>query len=189
MFWAPEPALPCTRCSQRYMGDLFVSRKWADVVYPGFSISSVHQGRTSDGLATSGDAGRESGKLTQTSQDLTQRQCFGRQVPHRGRVIWSPPAQHVVNFVRACDFYPFLSPWGHPQTQRGNLEIQIVKARRTRVHANAPAGTVGYLNVGGPVVACADEWIYVDKVKVQDRFLDTTEVLRISDRLEDGGWN
>jgi methionyl-tRNA formyltransferase len=128
-------------------------------------------------------------RLPQTSQDLTQRQCFGRQVPHRGRVIWSLPAQHVVNFVRACDFYPFLSPWGHPQTHRGNLEIQIVKARRTRVHANAPAGTVGYLNVGGPVVACADEWIYVDKVKVQDRFLDTTEVLRIRDHLEDGGWN
>ena len=128
-------------------------------------------------------------RLPQTSQDLTQRQFFGRQVPHQGRVIWSLPAQHVVNFVRACDFYPFLSPWGHPQTHRGNLEIQIVKARRTRVHANAPAGTVGYLNVGGPVVACADEWIYVDKVKVQDRFLDTTEVLRIRDHLEDGGWN
>jgi methionyl-tRNA formyltransferase len=125
--------------------------------------------------------------LPQTPQDVEQRQCFDRRVPQRGRVIWTLPALRVLNFVRACDFCPFLSPWGHPQTRKDNLEIQIVKARLSGIRADTPPGTVGYLDAGSPVVACADEWIYVDKVKVRDRFLDAAEVLVDSDRLEDGG--
>jgi methionyl-tRNA formyltransferase len=51
-----------------------------------------------------------------TPQDLTKREYFGREIPHDGKLLWSLPARKIVNFVRACDFFPFPSPWGHPQT-------------------------------------------------------------------------
>jgi methionyl-tRNA formyltransferase len=127
--------------------------------------------------------------LPQIPQDLTQREYFSRQVPHQGRVIWSLGAKDVVNFVRACDFHPFLSPWGHPRTHKGHLEIQIVKARRARVRTDAPPGMVGYLDSATPVAACGDEWIFLDKVKVYDKLLNAAEVLDSNECLEEGGLN
>jgi methionyl-tRNA formyltransferase len=124
--------------------------------------------------------------LPQIPQDATQRQFFGRAVPHQGHLVWSLAAEQIVNFVRACDFCPFLSPWGHPRTRQGKLEIQIVKATRTGRPADAPPGTVGYLEGYGLVVACADQWISVSKVKVQNKLVASNEVLCVNDRLEDG---
>src|SRR3989442_16010312 len=50
-------------------------------------------------------------------QDLSQREYFGRAIPRQGALVWSEPARHVVAFVRAFDYFPFPSPWGHPRAQ------------------------------------------------------------------------
>jgi methionyl-tRNA formyltransferase len=126
--------------------------------------------------------------LPRVPQDLAQRQYHGREIPHGGRIIWSLPARQIVRFVRACDFYPFRSPWGHPRTIRDKLEIQIVKATHTGVRTDAPPGTASYSDACGLVIACGDEWISVSKVKLGDKFLNATEVLRVSDRLETDQW-
>ncbi len=125
-------------------------------------------------------------KLPEIPQDLTQRQCLGRGVPHRGRMIWSLPARQVVNFVRACNFCPFLSPWGYPRTRKGKRDFGIVTATMTGCSAGASPGTVGSLDGNGVRIACSDEWISVGKVNVQEKFLDAAKILRVGDQLENG---
>ena len=125
-------------------------------------------------------------ELLEIPQDLTLRRRLSPEVPHRGRMIWSLPAQQVVNFVRACNFCPFLSPWGYPQARSGKYEFGIVEATLTECSTEASPGTVGSLDDVGVRVACSDEWISVGKVNVQKKFLHAAEILRSGDRLENG---
>jgi len=125
-------------------------------------------------------------KLPEIPQDLTLRQCLGREVPHHGRMIWSLPARQVVNFVRACNFCPFLSPWGHPRARKNGCEFGIVTATQTGCPAEASPGIVGGLDCAGVRIACSDEWISVGKVNVQEKFLDAAKILRVGDQLENG---
>jgi methionyl-tRNA formyltransferase len=125
-------------------------------------------------------------KLPEIPQDLTVRQYLGREVPHRGRMIWFLPARQVLNFVRACNFCPFLSPWGYPQARKGRREFGIVTATHTGCPAEASPGTVGDFDGVGVRVACSDEWISVGKVNVREKFLDAAKILRVGDQLENG---
>jgi methionyl-tRNA formyltransferase len=122
-----------------------------------------------------------------TPQDLTKREYFGREVPYEGRLIWSLPAHEIVNFVRACDFFPFHSPWGHPrailQTMSGAQEIGVVKARLTGKPCGRSPGTVGEFVGPGVKVACGDEWIIVNKLKVEGRYVNSADVLEPGNRL------
>jgi methionyl-tRNA formyltransferase len=122
-----------------------------------------------------------------TPQDLTKREYFGREIPYEGRLFWSLPAREIVNFVRACDFFPFHSPWGHPQTVLGTMsgaqEIGVVKARLTGERRHKPPGTVGEFVGPGVKIACGDEWIIVNKLKVEGRYVNSADVLEPGNRL------
>jgi methionyl-tRNA formyltransferase len=122
-----------------------------------------------------------------TPQDLTEREYFGREVPYEGRLIWSLPAREIVNFVRACDFFPFHSPWGHPQTILGTMsgaqEIGVVKACLTGERCDVSPGTVGDVVGPGVKIACGDEWIIVNKLKVEGRYVNSADVLKQGSRL------
>jgi len=125
-----------------------------------------------------------------TPQDLTKREYFGREIPQDGKLLWSQPAREIVNFVRASDYFPFPSPWGHPQTiletKSGEEEIGVVKARLTGERCDRSPGTVGEI-VGSEVkVACGDEWIVVNKLKVEERYVNSAEVLKTGSRLSNG---
>lgn len=119
-------------------------------------------------------------------QDLSQREYFGREVPCHGQLTWAQPAACAIDFVRACDYYPLPSPWGHPRTYSGGGEIGIVKASSTGVATDAPPGTVGDIVGTGVRVACEDEWISIAKVLVHGRYEDAADVLRSEIRLHDG---
>jgi methionyl-tRNA formyltransferase len=125
-----------------------------------------------------------------TPQDLTKREYFGREIPHDGKLSWSLPAREIVNFVRACDFFPFPSPWGHPQTimesMSGEKEIGVVKARLTGEPCDRSPGTVGEVVGSGVKVACGDERIVVNKLKVEGRYVNSADVLKPGSRLSDG---
>jgi UDP-4-amino-4-deoxy-L-arabinose formyltransferase/UDP-glucuronic acid dehydrogenase (UDP-4-keto-hexauronic acid decarboxylating) len=125
-----------------------------------------------------------------TPQDLTKREYFGREIPHDGKLFWTLPAREIVNFVRACDFFPFHSPWGHPKTilesMSGEREIGVVKASLTGERCDSSPGTVGEVDGPGVKVACGDEWIAVNKLKVDGRSVDSAEVLKPGSRL---GWD
>jgi methionyl-tRNA formyltransferase len=116
-------------------------------------------------------------------QDVSKREYFGREVPQQGRVSWSWPAQKVLNFVRACDYFPFSSPWGHPRGCMGVKEFALVKAHATGLACEVSPGTVGKATDSGVYVACADEWIVASKLHFGGKFVPAAEVLKLGDRL------
>jgi methionyl-tRNA formyltransferase len=118
-------------------------------------------------------------------QDLSKREYFGREVPENGNLSWNRPAQRIVDFVRASNFFPFRSPWGVPRTKRGDSTLGILKARVTGTPVDAPPGTVGIERSGGVEVAGADEWILVRQVLRDGICVPAREVLKPGDRLAD----
>ncbi len=128
-------------------------------------------------------AASEPEKIPLCQQDLTVREYFGRGTPEHGEVSWLWPAKRVVNFVRACDYFPFSSPWGHPKSRLGVQEFALVKARRTGTPAAAMPGMIGK-SVGSEVhVASGDEWVVVSKLQLGDKCLAASEILKSGDRL------
>ncbi|MGH9752282.1 MAG: methionyl-tRNA formyltransferase [Blastocatellia bacterium] len=123
-------------------------------------------------------ASKDANAIPLEPQDLTERRYFGKEIPENGRVDWSRQAREVVNLARACDYYPFPSPWGFPRAKLGEQEIGIVKARLTGESCDAAPGTVGRFAGTSVQVACADEWIWVDRTLAGGKYLPATDVLR-----------
>lgn len=128
-------------------------------------------------------ASKDPNEIPLIPQDLKKREYFGAEVPEGGWLSWSSSAARIVNFVRACDYMPFRSPWGCPRTSFGDQTIGIVTARRTYTRCDAAPGTVSEFVQEGALVASADEWVLIKGLKVGERFLKPAEVLRTSDRL------
>jgi methionyl-tRNA formyltransferase len=131
-------------------------------------------------------ASKDANAIPLAPQDLTERQYFGKGTPENGRVSWSRRAREIVNLARACDYYPFPSPWGFPRARLGEQEIGVVKARLTGESCDAAPGTVGRFSGPAVQVACADEWILVDKALIDGRYLPATDILQPGARLDDG---
>jgi UDP-4-amino-4-deoxy-L-arabinose formyltransferase/UDP-glucuronic acid dehydrogenase (UDP-4-keto-hexauronic acid decarboxylating) len=110
-------------------------------------------------------------------QDLSRRRYFGREVPQDGRLDWTQPARRVVAFVRACDYLPFPSPWGHPRTMLGGREVAVLKASVTGEPADVAPATVGTPEDGAVRVAAGDEWVLVRRVHADGAALDAVSVL------------
>ena len=87
-------------------------------------------------------------------QDASLRSYFGRAAPQGGRIDWHSPARRIYDFVRACDYGPFPSPWGVPRARLGDDEVEIRKLALTGERCTAAPGTVR-----GDRVATSDEWL------------------------------
>jgi methionyl-tRNA formyltransferase len=129
-------------------------------------------------------ASRDENSIPLLHQDLTERQYFGKEVPENGRVNWSRLAREIVNLARACDYYPFPSPWGSPRARLGEQEIGVIKARLTGEPCNAAPGTVRRLARPAVQVACADEWIWLDKALIEGKYLPAADILKSGARLD-----
>jgi len=116
-------------------------------------------------------------------QDLGRREYFGKEVPGHGWLSWSWPARRVLDFVRACDYLPFPSPWGHPRARLGVQEFALVKANRTDLLCRVPPGSIGDATDSGVYVACQNEWILASKLLVNGRYVPAAELLRAGDCL------
>lgn len=110
-------------------------------------------------------------------QDLSQRRWHGREVPYGGRLSWALPARAVVDFVRASDYSPYPSPWGHPAATLDGAEVEVVRAARTGERAGTPAGTVGAARAGGVPVAASDEWVLVQRLRRDGRVAEPAAAL------------
>jgi UDP-4-amino-4-deoxy-L-arabinose formyltransferase/UDP-glucuronic acid dehydrogenase (UDP-4-keto-hexauronic acid decarboxylating) len=119
-------------------------------------------------------------------QDLRSRRYFGRRPPQDGRISWSAPAQEIVNFVRAADYSPFPSPWGHPRAWLEPREVGIVRSELTGLPATAPPGTIGKATGGTATVAAADEWVLLKRLLVAGRYVSADSCLAAGHRLDDG---
>jgi UDP-4-amino-4-deoxy-L-arabinose formyltransferase/UDP-glucuronic acid dehydrogenase (UDP-4-keto-hexauronic acid decarboxylating) len=119
-------------------------------------------------------------------QDLARRRYYGPEVPNEGRLLWSRPAREVVDFVRACDYFPFPSPWGQPQAKLNGQTLGVTKAARTGDEARAEPGSVGEAAEEGVRVAAGDEWILVTRVHLDGKAQPASAVLEQGMRLDDG---
>jgi methionyl-tRNA formyltransferase len=120
----------------------------------------------------------ERGAIPARAQDLSRRRYFGRQAPQEGRVEWSRTAREIVDFVRACDYFPFPSPWGSPLASLDRGDVAILKAARTgRSTGGEAPGTITSEDEGTVAVAAADEWVAVQRVAVEGRPQNAAAVL------------
>jgi methionyl-tRNA formyltransferase len=117
-------------------------------------------------------------------QDLARRRWFSAGPPENGRLTWDRSARQVADFVRACDYGPFPSPWGFPRCEAGGREVAIVVAQALPEEADAEAGTVAAGDEGAVLVAAADAWVRVDRLEIAARRIAAAEVLRPGDRLD-----
>jgi len=117
------------------------------------------------------------------AQDLRLREYFGGEVPNNGWVPWFSPAKRVFNFVRAFDYLPFRSPWGCPKSQFGDVEVGVVKTKITGLPCNILPGTIGRRSDSGVQVACLDEWLLLKRLKIDDKYVDASDVLKPGDHL------
>lgn len=132
-------------------------------------------------LVQAADTGADNIPLT--CQDSRSREYFPAEVPEKGRVCWTWPAEKVINFIRACDYFPFKSPWGYPKTSLGSQEIALVKASRSGLPCLDSPGTVGKSSFSGVYIACQDEWILANKLLVESKYVPAASFLRPGDQL------
>jgi methionyl-tRNA formyltransferase len=123
--------------------------------------------------------------IPEVPQDLGRRHYYGKEVPNAGQLDWSWPARQVVNFVRACDYLPFESPWGHPTARLERRELFIVNATRTGERSFQRPGTVGQVVGGAAMVATADEWVLVHRVLSMGRVVEARDALAPGRRFDD----
>jgi UDP-4-amino-4-deoxy-L-arabinose formyltransferase/UDP-glucuronic acid dehydrogenase (UDP-4-keto-hexauronic acid decarboxylating) len=123
------------------------------------------------------------GTIPRRPQPDVPRRYYGREVPHEGRLLWTESAARIVNFIRACDYLPFTSPWGHPRAYLHGREVSVLKATRTGQQTETRAGIVGR-RVGSEVlVAARDEWVRVRRVQIGSSTFAAADVLTPGDRF------
>jgi UDP-4-amino-4-deoxy-L-arabinose formyltransferase/UDP-glucuronic acid dehydrogenase (UDP-4-keto-hexauronic acid decarboxylating) len=115
--------------------------------------------------------------IPREEQDLTRRRYFPAGPPADGRIDWTKPADAILRFVRAADYAPFDSPWGHPRAQLAGASVGVAKAAATGVAAAQRPGTLVELNDSGAVVATSDELIVVQRLWLDGRYLNPKELL------------
>ena len=123
------------------------------------------------------------GDVPRLPQPPGPRRYYGREVPHHGRVIWTESAGRIVNFVRACDFAPFTSPWGLPRAYLAGREIVVLKASTTGEKSDAAAGTVGPRIGSEVLVSARDEWVRVRRIQVGSSTFPAADALREGDQF------
>ncbi len=116
-------------------------------------------------------------------QDPARRRWFGAGPPDDGRLDWRRPARCAVDFVRACDYGPFRSPWGSPRCTAHGLDVAVLGASVDLGPAPAAPGTVAHAEGGAVLVAAADAWVRVEQVEVEGRELPAADVFRDGERL------
>ncbi len=126
--------------------------------------------------------------IPNVEQDLARRQYFGKEVPHRGWIPWQRSAKQVIDFIRACDYGPWPSPWRLPRTKAigTGTEIEIERVSRTGEPTSASPGTVGRSDSHCVPVAAGDEWVLVSRARVDGTSVPPVTVLGAGDFLEAG---
>ena len=108
--------------------------------------------------------------IPRITQNFAERRYFAAGPPSEGRLNWTGTARQIFDFVRACDYRPFQSPWNHPRTRGGDREFGIVASQLTGRRTSERPGTVGYASAAGVEVACGDEWLLVRDVEEAGRY-------------------
>lgn len=117
-------------------------------------------------------------QVPQIQQNLTNRRYFYRRPPNEGQLIWNRTARQIVNHIRAADYSPFSSPWGHPTSNDGNRTIGFIRATVTDHSADREPGTVGMSTDTGVLVAAADQWVNIELLITGSQKRKASDILR-----------
>jgi len=119
--------------------------------------------------------------LAQGNDIILTRQCkinrkyHGPEIPLQGLIDWNLQAFKIYNFIRACDFLPFDSPWGSPVTYYKTEKIGILKAQITGKPCNKLPGTLHRDQSSDLYAATEDEWLQLLLVKRDGNIVDARE--------------
>lgn len=117
--------------------------------------------------------------ITTRKQNHGERVYYSRNnIPGGGKINWNSPAGKIDAFVRACNYSPFQSPWGHPKTNLGDLEISILKTEITDIPGKEKPGTVGKPIDGKAAISTADNWITVKRCFVDGKHVEASEIIK-----------
>ena len=124
------------------------------------------------------------GKVPQRPQSAGIRRYYGREVPQGGRIDWTRPAAEIVNFIRASDYAPFPSPWGHPAASIAGRRISVLKAVRTMEPCSEMPGRVGRRMGDEIMVAGGDRWVQIRRVRIGASVLPAGQVLQPGEQFD-----
>ena len=122
-------------------------------------------------------AAKDPQAIPREDQELSRRAYFSAGPPAEGGIDWAQPADAILRFVRAADYAPFDSPWGHPHAQLAGRSVGLAKATATGMAAADAPGTVAESNESGAVVATGDQLILIQRLWLNGRYLKPSEFL------------
>lgn len=126
--------------------------------------------------------------IPRIEQDLKQRRYYGRRdIPFDGHLDWAQSANDICAFVRACDYGPFQSPWGRPDTSLDGVDMRILRVRKSGKPASASPGTVVGISGEKAMVSTADEDIAVLTVEVDERTCPASDMLTVGQTFVTAG--
>ena len=118
------------------------------------------------------------GRIPKIGQDLAMRRVYRKKdIPHDGRIDWRLPAARVDAFVRAADYHPLATPWGHPVASLDRRTLGIVKVERTGQGCSEQAGTIAR-GSDGIKVATGDQWLILRLIHQDGEYRDPSEVIQ-----------
>jgi UDP-4-amino-4-deoxy-L-arabinose formyltransferase/UDP-glucuronic acid dehydrogenase (UDP-4-keto-hexauronic acid decarboxylating) len=97
--------------------------------------------------------------------------------PESGSLEWTRPAAEISRFVRAADYAPFVSPWGHPVGTLDGRRVGIARVKLTGTPADGSPGEVREVTDAGAVVSAADELVVVERIWIEGRYAKPAVVL------------
>jgi methionyl-tRNA formyltransferase len=116
-------------------------------------------------------------RIPRVEQDRSSRRYFRAGPPNDGRLDWHAPAGEVIRFIRAADYAPFVSPWGHPKAELRDREVGIAKAVATGARSEDAPGTIRDISEEGAVVSTLDEDVVVQRLWVEGSYRRPADVL------------
>ena len=132
-------------------------------------------------------ASRDPHEIPAIAQDPNERHWYGPEVPNQGYIVWEEGAQRVLNFIRACNYFPLPSPWGQAKCRHRGRDIAILKAEPTTLSANRPPGYVEMLDNDAIMVSAGDNWVVIKELLIGDDRVDAIEWLAPGDWLLSAG--
>ena len=115
--------------------------------------------------------------IPRVEQESGMRRYFGAAPPNGGRIDWTGSAAEVVRFVRASDYAPFSSPWGHPRAELFDRDVGVAKASLTGIPAGAAPGDLVEVTNNGALVAAADELVLVERLWLDGRYQPVADLV------------
>ncbi len=122
------------------------------------------------------DAVHRPDEIPEFPQDRSKRRLYTkRDVPNEGVIPWRKKAEEIDAFVRACDYGPFPSPWGHPVSKVDRHCVEILNVSLTGESVSEQPGFVrNHKRVVS--VACGNEWLQINKCRIDGKTLLPHEV-------------